>query len=550
MNDRDSSAPQSAIQPSPLSGGRLTLAISLGLFCVSLWLLSLRMYVPSEWGDEGYFVNAAMRILSGEVIYRDFQHNYAPGRMYVLAVLIKTLGQDLGVVRIFWILCHALTVAVGFCVARRLMPLVLALGVAIAILFNSVHQNKAVELLVSAVVLLVLFRVLERRTGDLAAGLAIGFLAYFRHDVAVMACVVFALLTLLQAHRGIEGTPYVDRLRSRWSSAWKFPVAFALMGLPYVVYLLQEGAFSAALDDLVFSGLDANLALSKPFPTLFESWWPSDIGDGLTSTAVIYYAPPLVYLVSAGYAVRVLIRREGWDFAAMLLCCAVFGSFLFLQVLPRTDIGHLSKAYMPVHILSFALIAVAASAAMSSARKAKWGSATLCILLTILAAAIPVKQIVEHGNSRSALGRVIQVELLGTRRPYIQTELPFGRYKWSNPIKADWMRRITAEILKHEDKRETETMVVYPAGAIFNFLYGYRNPLRYDVLRPGEIGGNDQATIHQLVKQLVRARPRVMMHVKEGTNRQLATVFNAFARAERYKFHAGSRVDVWIRSDP
>ncbi len=191
MSDRDSSAPQSAIPPSPLSGGRLTLAISLGLFCVSLWLLSLRMYVPSEWGDEGYFVNAAMRILSGEVIYRDFQHNYAPGRMYVLAVLIKTLGQDLGVVRIFWILCHALTVAVGFCVARRLMPLVLALGVAIAILFNSVHQNKAVELLVSAVVLLVLFRVLERRTGDLAAGLAIGFLAYFRHDVAVMACVVF-----------------------------------------------------------------------------------------------------------------------------------------------------------------------------------------------------------------------------------------------------------------------------------------------------------------------------------------------------------------------
>ncbi|MFP6606703.1 MAG: hypothetical protein VCC19_09025, partial [Myxococcota bacterium] len=77
------------------------------------------MYVPSEWGDEGYFVNAAMRILSGEVIYRDFQHNYAPGRMYVLAVLIKTLGQDLGVVRIFWILSHALTVAVGFCVARR-----------------------------------------------------------------------------------------------------------------------------------------------------------------------------------------------------------------------------------------------------------------------------------------------------------------------------------------------------------------------------------------------------------------------------------------------
>ena len=36
------------------------------------------MYVPFEWGDEGYFVNAAMRILSGEVSTGTFNTTIRP----------------------------------------------------------------------------------------------------------------------------------------------------------------------------------------------------------------------------------------------------------------------------------------------------------------------------------------------------------------------------------------------------------------------------------------------------------------------------------------
>ena len=175
------------------------------------------MFVPFEWGDEGYFVNAAMRILSGEVIYGDFQHNYPPGRMYALALLIEIFGQDLAVVRLFWAFCHSATVAVGYCISRRMMPVPLALLVAIAILLNNVHQNKTVEILVSSLVLLTLFRVLERRTSDLAAGAAMGVLAHFRHDVAMMGFVLFYLQMFLQVLSSADDTPYSHRLRRRFS---------------------------------------------------------------------------------------------------------------------------------------------------------------------------------------------------------------------------------------------------------------------------------------------------------------------------------------------
>ena len=62
------------------------------VFGLALTLLLQRMYLVQEWGDEGYFANAALRILDGQVLYRDFQHNYPPGRMYSLALLIEVFG--------------------------------------------------------------------------------------------------------------------------------------------------------------------------------------------------------------------------------------------------------------------------------------------------------------------------------------------------------------------------------------------------------------------------------------------------------------------------
>ena len=520
------------------------------LFALSFWLLSLRMYVPLEWGDEGYFANAALRILDGEMIYRDFQHNYPPGRMYALAFLIKLFGHDLSVVRLFWVFCHSASVVVGYCVSRRLMPSPLALVVALAILFNDVHQNKTVELLVSSLLLLTLFRVLERRTSDLIAGVAMGALAYFRHDVAMMGFMLFYLQMFAQAYTSKGDAPYLARLRNRGAEGSRFLLAFALTGLPFVFYLLFQDALAQAFSDLTLAGFEANAALSKPFPPLFDGWGLSAIWQGLRGDSVVFYTPPFVYAVMATVALRSLRSGDRSLKTLEILVCAGFGILVFAQVIPRTDMGHLSKAYIPAHILTFALLYQIGAAGVSNFGRRRLGRAVLCAVLVVLVATLPIKLFLRHGEKYEALPRVLATELFGIGTPFLMVEFPHGRFKMRSRSVAARMRATSARILETRDQGMDESMLVYPAGAIFNFLYGYKSPVAYDVLRPGELGGNAPEIIEEIEREIARVRPTVLIWVSEGTNRELARSLNSWARDSGYQRRRAPRMDVWIRSDP
>ena len=522
--------------------------VSAVLFAISYSLLCLRMYVPFEWGDEGYFANAALRILSGEVIYRDFQHNYPPGRMYVLAFLVKIFGQDLTVVRLFWVFCHSASVAVGYCVARRLMSVPFALLTALAILFNNVHQNKSVEILVSSLVLLTLFRVLERRTTDLAAGAALGVLAYFRHDVATMGLLLFYLQMYLQALVADDGATHLDRLRRRSSEGWKFLFGFVLAGTPFVLFLLAQGAFGHAFHDLILAGFEANVALSKPFPPLFTSWDLKSIWQGVRGDAVVFYTPPLVYGACTLYAVRSL-RGGGASLRGIqILVCAVFGALVYTQVIPRTDAGHLNKAYIPAHILSFVLISLTTGAFVSNLVKRRFALALLFAIIVVPAAAIPIAQFAQSGNKPEALHEVLFTEL-GFGPPFHVIELARGRYKTRGEFLARRMRNINEKILAYQDGREDEFMLAYPAGAIFNFLYDYKNPVAYDVLRLGELGGNDTEIVQKILQRVEATKPRVMIRIFEGTNPELGADLTVWAKNAGYTRYPLPRLAVWIRSD-
>ena len=55
-----------------------------------------------NYGDEGYLVNGALRVLEGQVPLSDFS-SYPPGRYYVLAGLFLLFGVNLATERIMWI---------------------------------------------------------------------------------------------------------------------------------------------------------------------------------------------------------------------------------------------------------------------------------------------------------------------------------------------------------------------------------------------------------------------------------------------------------------
>ena len=99
-----------------LAGGDIVAALCLVTFALA-GLFLMRVGIDSL--DEGYFVEQAMRVLHGQVPYRDFDTWYTPGLLYVHAALIGVFGDPhLVAVRaagLFWRLC----VAVGLYVLCR-----------------------------------------------------------------------------------------------------------------------------------------------------------------------------------------------------------------------------------------------------------------------------------------------------------------------------------------------------------------------------------------------------------------------------------------------
>lgn len=534
----------SFLKKEPLFGDRVEYLWASLVFFLALPLLIMRMYYPGEWGDEGYFANGALRVLSGEVIYRDFQHNYPPGRVYTLALLTALFKHDITVIRSFWVFLHAASAAMSFLVARRLMALPFAFLVSLVILFNPVHLNKATELLLTSLVLLILFRVLERKTSDLAAGVWLGFAGLYRHDVAIFGTIVYVVVLAIQA-REENGSKFLSRFRRRLNPAKKYMLGFALVWGPVSAYLLFHGALWSAVKDLAVSGFIANAILSLPFPALIEELSLRGVWEGVCSTAVVYCIPVLVYAAGLVVALVSLVKRRDARTGAFLLVVTLLGSALYLQVLPRTDLPHLNKAYVPAHILGIFLVAAAFGKLRASVKGKKtvwtlaWG------ILCLLCVAMPLKHL-ERTNSEA---RFSIYNIVRKRDKFVRLDLPRG-WITVNAMEADYYRRMFSVIEPYAGA-EDEWMVVFPAGALFNYLFDIKNPLPYDLLRPGELAGtgrseqtglsilkmepNHPRILQGIVDRIEETKPRFLLENAERTNDPICRLLKSFRGRHGYR---------------
>jgi hypothetical protein len=78
--------------------------------------------------DEGLMLQAAARIASGEVPYRDFWWFYPPGQPYLLGGLDGILGPSLVTWRVVRVATDATVAVLAYALARRAAPPPLALA--------------------------------------------------------------------------------------------------------------------------------------------------------------------------------------------------------------------------------------------------------------------------------------------------------------------------------------------------------------------------------------------------------------------------------------
>src|SRR5215472_13091376 len=93
--------------------------ITFGLFllsCLYLWLFGRYTAIDT---DEGITLQAAQRILEGQVLYRDFFSYFTPGSYYLTALLFKICGSSMLVARTALAFCGSLLSVLIYLLARR-----------------------------------------------------------------------------------------------------------------------------------------------------------------------------------------------------------------------------------------------------------------------------------------------------------------------------------------------------------------------------------------------------------------------------------------------
>jgi hypothetical protein len=171
-------------------------ALAVGILAIAVFAVPIFFGVPYSVGIVG-----ALRILDGDVPYRDFWTIYVPGHFYLLAFLFFLFGRHLVIANAAKAVFIAASGSMMFLIARDLkMTRQVAATVAGLFVLMLWRTNGGLSTYEPALLfILVGLRALTRSDGSLsvqtglAAGASVGVAAWFKHDVAAYAGLAMVL---------------------------------------------------------------------------------------------------------------------------------------------------------------------------------------------------------------------------------------------------------------------------------------------------------------------------------------------------------------------
>jgi hypothetical protein len=324
--------------------------------------------------DEGIPVTGAVRILNGEVMYRDWSAHYAPGQYYTLAGLFKLFGTSLLVERLWDIVARTLlSLTVYLFAAKLTSPRVGFIPFIIVVLwlascgFYGYAMFPALAFGMISMMCLVTFLQAERFIWLVLAGVMLGVTTLYRHDVGGYAAAsqVLTLTIRYIANTDHSSSALLARLAHIGRVYARYALGFVIPVVPVILYFV----FSVPLEDL-FSALVI-------FPlTVFPGSWtlprpvliPNLTGlfDGsLTIVNLLvffifiwipFYLPLILYslglITSSINTERFVLTQSMKIEHRSVLALTLFGLALFNQAFNRADWIHI----LPTSIVGIILL--------------------------------------------------------------------------------------------------------------------------------------------------------------------------------------------------
>ena len=476
-----------------LRGSRLESIGTLIVVAAALRYWLLYFHRSTNLLDEGSQAAQALRILQGDLIYRDFFTVVTPGSYYTVAWLFQLFGTELIVMR--W---AALAMGLGILlatliVARHLMCWPFAAAAALMttvwgwfLVTPNLYSWEAA--LFSLIALACYLRGVGSAHAPwiVFAGVATGLAALMKQNVGVYTATAL-LLTIWLSRVVDSGGDVRGRVRrtARFVAGMCLPIVPTLWLLilagagPYLyeswVYyplVLYPGRFSLPYPSFypVLPEMDLSTLLdvipamaqgSIPEPAVYEVW-----------TKLVLYLPVLVYpfaLVSIGVLAFRFHRRgrvEAGHQAHALLAVSLTGLLTLLQAWPRADVTHILFGMQATFVV-FGYLSFCAWRGLTTLPGPRLALTGVALLVTL------APQILFLWNG------------------YRRTEWEYSNYNvalridrargiLASGIEAQRIDLITRYIVAHTAPEEPVFVVPWAAG--FYFLTNRSNPTRTDFM--------------------------------------------------------------------
>ena len=408
--------------------------------------------------DEGSTAAQALRIVNGELIYRDFFTVVTPGSYYTVAWLFQIFGERLMVLRWTSLVTGLLIVLVTLIVARRVMAWPFAAAAALMttvwgwfLVTPNYYSLQAALLAMTALACYLRAAGGGSEKWILVAGVMTGLTAMVKQNVGAYAAI--ALLISIWASRLLE--PRWDP-RARLRSSAMLIAGICIPVLPTLLFLLVAGAGPYLYESWVYYPLvkyPARFAL--PYPAFFEPL--PEHGDFERWVRLVIFLPVIVYPLIAIAMFRARDRRA-------LLPISLIGLLLLLQSWPRADVAHILFGLQPTFILLAYLLYRASVVVVRDRRGIIRGVATIVML-------VPLVLLLWNGYRRTDWEYANYVApLRGERGAAVSTI----------PIEANRIDFVTRYLSEHTTPDDRIFVVPWAAG--FYFLTDRVNPTRTDFM--------------------------------------------------------------------
>jgi len=453
-----------------MRGRRLEWLLTFVLVAFAAWYWLQYFNRSTNLLDEGSTAAQAMRIVNGELIYRDFFTVVTPGSYYTVAGLFRVFGESLMVLR--W---AALVTGLGILlstltVGRHVMvwPFAAAAGLLTTVWgwFLVTPNFYSLEAaLLSLIALACYVHGAPSWRWMIAAGIAAGATAMVKQNVGAYTAA------------GLFITIWASRLfdteadwRGRMKMSGQFIAGMALPAVATLVWLVASGAGSYLYESWVYYPLvKYTERFARPFPDFFPLV-ESDPYD--LWTKLVIYLPVVVYPVSfIAIGIRAWQFQRRGDRAAKheghaLLAIALVGILTLLQAWPRADVPHILFGLQPTFIL-FGYLLFCAWRGLSMIP----GPHVAIAAIGMIVALAPAATLLWKGYQRTDWE--YQNYIVAVRTDRAKGILAAG-------LEAQRIDIVTKYIAEHTAADDPVFVVPWASG--FNFLADRSNPTRTDFM--------------------------------------------------------------------